>query len=205
MSLLRSQRIAVRWKAIYSSLCFLFGPYFPIEHKVSAAQIAFRKMNLTKNHTLHSFNKHLFVNASHSSETLIVQGTYKWTRKRFCLRELQWVPWCSACVPYSKTEDKHYGRCCWHSLLTALSWLLSGLAHSFRKTSVQGHAHFSRVWKSICLTLTWRSLKGHLNSNAAHKNVGDFYCNWIDPQPSFFPCLSCLVHSPSLYQQLLIL
>lgn len=134
MSLLRSQRIAVRWKAIYSALCFLFGPYFPIEHKVSAAQIAFRKMNLTKNHTLHSFNKHLFVNASHSSETLIVQGTYKWTRKRFCLRELQWVPWCSACVPYSKTEDNitavAAGIHCWQLLADcSLDWHIASGRH----------------------------------------------------------------------------
>lgn len=48
MSLLRSQGTVVRLKAIYSALCIFFGPYFQIEHKVSAAQIAFRKMNLTK-------------------------------------------------------------------------------------------------------------------------------------------------------------
>lgn len=65
MSLLRSQGIAVRLKAIYSALCFFsLGPYFPIEHKLSAAQIAFRKMNLTKNYAMHSFNKHLFLNVS---------------------------------------------------------------------------------------------------------------------------------------------
>lgn len=75
MSLLRSQGTAVRLKAIYSALCIFFGPYFQIEHKVSAAQIAFRKMNLTKNHTMHSFNKHLFLNASYNSGSLLAQGT----------------------------------------------------------------------------------------------------------------------------------
>jgi hypothetical protein len=53
MSLLRNQGTAVRLKAFYSALCIFFGVYFHIEHKACAAQISFRKMNLTKNHTTH--------------------------------------------------------------------------------------------------------------------------------------------------------
>lgn len=53
MSLPRSQGTVVRLNTIYSALCISFSPYFQIEHKVSAAQITFRKMNLTKNHTIH--------------------------------------------------------------------------------------------------------------------------------------------------------
>ena len=75
MSLLRSQETEVRLKAIHSALCIFFGLYFQIEHKVSAAHIAIRKMNLTKIHTMHSFNKHLFLNASYISGFLLAQGT----------------------------------------------------------------------------------------------------------------------------------
>ena len=75
MSLLRSQETEVRLKAIHSALCIFFGLYFQIEHKVFAAHIAFRKMNLTKIHTMHSFNKHLFLNASYISGFLLAQGT----------------------------------------------------------------------------------------------------------------------------------
>lgn len=82
MSLARSQRIAVRLKAIYSVLCFFFGPYFQIEHKLSAAQIAFRKMNLTKNHTMHSFNKHLFLNASYNSRDFDSAGHIQMNEKK---------------------------------------------------------------------------------------------------------------------------
>lgn len=75
MSLLRSQETEVRLKAIYSALCIFLGLYFQIEHKVSAAHIAFRKMDLTKIYTMHSFSKHLFLTASYISGSLLAQGT----------------------------------------------------------------------------------------------------------------------------------
>ena len=61
--------------SLFLLYCIFFGLYFQIEHKVSAAHIAFRKMNLTKIHTMHSFNKHLFLNASYTSGFLLAQGT----------------------------------------------------------------------------------------------------------------------------------
>lgn len=53
VSLPGSQGTVVRLNTIYSALYIFLSPYFQIEHKVSAAQIAFRKMNLTKNYIIH--------------------------------------------------------------------------------------------------------------------------------------------------------
>ena len=83
---LRSHETEVRLKAIYSALCIFLGLYFQIEHKVSATHIAFRKMNLTKIYTMHSFSKHLFLTASYISGSLLAQGTQKWMRESICLQ-----------------------------------------------------------------------------------------------------------------------